>query len=128
MRTLNDDIITIPNNKFLNEVTSGNYGALDMQGGDSVYAPGMDEDITARDLIQEAAPHQAVTSKSYLLGDGKRQHHYLTTPSAIQLTRKAYVVDTAYEKLFETDITLRVMKEFKKHNINPPKNLGGCSP
>jgi hypothetical protein len=31
------------------------------------------------------------------------------------------VVDTAYEKLFETDITLRVMKEFKKHGIKPPK-------
>lgn len=32
MQTLNDDIITIPNNKFLNEVAvSGNYGALDMQ-------------------------------------------------------------------------------------------------
>jgi small-conductance mechanosensitive channel len=56
MRTLNDDIITIPNNKFLSEVTvSGNYGALDMQVVIPFYV-GMDEDITlARDLIQEAA-------------------------------------------------------------------------
>lgn len=56
MRTLSDDIITIPNNKFLNEVAvSGNYGALDMQVVIPFYV-GMDEDIVlARNLIQEAA-------------------------------------------------------------------------
>lgn len=121
MRTLNDDIITIPNNKFLNEVVvSGNYGALDMQ----VVIPffvGLDQDINlARTLIQEAAsssryihlPKPVVVLVKQTITD-----NYL----AIQLTCKAYVVDTAYEKLFETDITLRVMKEFKKHGINPPK-------
>ncbi|MFS1955759.1 mechanosensitive ion channel family protein [Vibrio cyclitrophicus] len=121
MRTLNDDIITIPNNKFLNEVTtSGNYGALDMQVVIPFYV-GMNEDITlARDLIQEAAsssryihlPKPVTVLVKQTITDS-----YL----AIQLTCKAYVVDTAYEKLFETDITLRVMKEFRKHNINPPK-------
>lgn len=121
MRTLNDDIITIPNNKFLNEVTtSGNYGALDMQVVIPFYV-GMNEDITlARDLIQEAAsssryihlPKPVTVLVKQTIAD-----NYL----AIQLTCKAYVVDTAYEKLFETDITLRVMKEFKKHNINPPQ-------
>ena len=56
MQTLNDDIITIPNNKFLNEVAmSGNYGALDMQVVIPFYI-GMDQDINiARDIIQEAA-------------------------------------------------------------------------
>ncbi|USD39904.1 mechanosensitive ion channel [Vibrio sp. SCSIO 43135] len=121
MRTLNDDIITIPNNKFLNEVTmSGNYGALDMQVVIPFYV-GMEEDISlARDLIQEAAsssryihlPKPVVVLVKQTITD-----NYL----AIQLTCKAYVVDTAYEKLFETDITLRVMKEFKKHGINAPK-------
>ncbi len=121
MRTLNDDIITIPNNKFLNEVTvSGNYGALDMQ----VVIPffiGLDQDIgLARNLIQEAAsssryihlPKPVVVLVKQTITD-----NYL----AIQLTCKAYVVDTAYEKLFETDITLRVMQEFQKHAINPPR-------
>ncbi|WP_261817345.1 mechanosensitive ion channel family protein [Vibrio gallicus] len=121
MRTLNDDIITIPNNKFLNEVTiSGNYGALDMQ----VVIPffvGVDQDIDlARTLIQEAAsssryihlPKPVVVLVKQSITD-----NYL----AIQLTCKAYVVDTAYEKLFETDITLRVMKEFRQHNITPPR-------
>ncbi|WP_432816129.1 mechanosensitive ion channel family protein [Vibrio intestinalis] len=121
MRTLNDDIITIPNNRFLNEVTvSGNYGALDMQVVIPFYV-GMDEDIVlARDLIQEAAsssryihlPKPVTVLVKQTIAD-----NYL----AIQLTCKAYVVDTAYEKLFETDITLRVMKEFKQHGIKPPK-------
>lgn len=121
MRTLNDDIITIPNNKFLNEVTtSGNYGALDMQVVIPFYV-GMNEDITlARDLIQEAASSSRyihLPKPVTVLVKQTITDNYL----AIQLTCKAYVVDTAYEKLFETDITLRVMKEFKKHNINPPQ-------
>ena len=121
MRTLNDDIITIPNNKFLNEVTtSGNYGALDMQVVIPFYV-GLNEDITlARDLIQEAASSSRyihLPKPVTVLVKQTITDNYL----AIQLTCKAYVVDTAYEKLFETDITLRVMKEFKKHNINPPK-------
>lgn len=121
MRTLNDDIITIPNNKFLNEVTvSGNYGALDMQVVIPFYI-GMDQDITlARNLIQEAAsssryihlPKPVAVMVKQTITD-----NYL----AIQLTCKAYVVDTAYEKLFETDITLRVMKEFQKNGIEPPR-------
>ncbi|UTT84799.1 mechanosensitive ion channel family protein [Vibrio pelagius] len=121
MRTLNDDIITIPNNKFLNEVTtSGNYGALDMQVVIPFYV-GMNEDITlARDLIQEAASSSRyihLPKPVTVLVKQTITDNYL----AIQLTCKAYVVDTAYEKLFETDITLRVMKEFKKHGIKPPK-------
>lgn len=121
MRTLNDDIITIPNNKFLNEVTvSGNYGALDMQVVIPFYI-GMDEDITlARDLIQEAASSSRyihLPKPVTVLVKQTITDNYL----AIQLTCKAYVVDTGYEKLFETDITLRVMKEFKQHGINPPK-------
>ena len=121
MRTLTDDIITIPNNKFLSEVVvSGNYGALDMQVVIPFYV-GMNEDITlARDLIQEAASSSRyihLPKPVTVLVKQTITDNYL----AIQLTCKAYVVDTAYEKLFETDITLRVMKEFKKHSINPPQ-------
>ena len=120
MQTLNDDIITIPNNKFLNDVTvSGNYGGLDMQVVIPFYI-GMDQDITkARDIIQEAAsssryihlPKPVVVHVKQTITD-----NYL----AIQLTCKAYVVDIKFEKLFETDITLRVMQEFRKENICPP--------
>lgn len=120
MRTLSDDIITIPNNKFLNEVTtSGNYGALDMQVVIPFYV-GLDEDISlARDLIQEAASSSRyihLPKPVVVLVKQTMTESFL----AVQLTCKAYVVDTEYEKLFETDITLRVMKEFKAHGIKPP--------
>ncbi|TEW55621.1 mechanosensitive ion channel [Psychromonas sp. RZ22] len=120
MNTLNDDVITIPNNKFLNEaVSSGNYGALDMQVNIPFHV-GLDQDITlARELIQECAsssryvhlPKPVVVIVQQTITD-----NYL----AIKLTCKAYVVDTKFEKLFETDITLRVMQEFRNNNILPP--------
>ncbi len=120
MRTLNDDIITIPNNKFLSEVTvSGNYGALDMQVVIPFYIS-MDQDIRlARDLIQEAASSSRyihLPKPVTVLVKQTITDNYL----AIMLTCKAYVVDTKYEKLFETDITLRVMQEFRKSDIYPP--------
>lgn len=120
MRTLNDDIITIPNNKFLSEVTvSGNYGALDMQVVIPFYIS-MDQDIRlARDLIQEAASSSRyihLPKPVTVLVKQTITDNYL----AIMLTCKAYVVDTKYEKLFETDITLRVMEEFARNDIRPP--------
>ncbi|GAD30293.1 mechanosensitive ion channel family protein [Photobacterium leiognathi lrivu.4.1] len=120
MRTLTDDIITIPNNKFLSEVTvSGNYGALDMQVVIPFYIS-MDQDIRlARDLIQEAASSSRyihLPKPVTVLVKQTITDNYL----AIMLTCKAYVVDTKYEKLFETDITLRVMEEFARNGIKPP--------
>ncbi|AZL85226.1 MULTISPECIES: mechanosensitive ion channel family protein [Aliivibrio] len=120
MQTLNDDIITIPNNKFLNEVAiSGNYGALDMQVVIPFYI-GMDQDINAaRDIIQEAASSSRyihLPKPVVVLVKQTITENYL----GIQLTCKAYVVDIKFEKLFETDITLRVMQEFRKTDIYPP--------
>jgi len=120
MRTLNDDIVTIPNNKFLSESTvSGNFGDLDMHVGMNFYI-GLDQDVElARSIISEAA-----ASSRYI---------HLPKPItvlitqvmienclAIKLRLKAYVLDTRYEKLFETDVNLRVIKEFNQTQIQPP--------
>ncbi|MDR8522958.1 MULTISPECIES: mechanosensitive ion channel family protein [Shewanella] len=120
MQTLTDDIITIPNNKFLSDVViSGNYGALDMQVVIPFYVA-LNQDLTlASDIIREAAassryihlPKPIVVLVKQDINDS-----YF----AIKLTLKAYVLDIKFEKLFETDITLRVMQEFKKQNICPP--------
>lgn len=120
MNTLSDDIITIPNNKFLNEaVSSGNYGELDMQVNIPFYV-GMAQDILlARELIQECASSSRYVHLPKPVSVIVQQtitDNYL----AIKLTCKAYVVDTKFEKLFETDITLRVMQEFRKNHILPP--------
>src|SRR5690606_25039913 len=55
MNTLDHNIVTIPNNKVLTDVTScGNYGALEMQVAMDFYI-GVDQDAQlARDIIREA--------------------------------------------------------------------------
>ena len=56
MQTLDDNTVTIPNNKFLNDIAScGNYGALDMQVVmDFHISPDQDVDV-AREIVTEAA-------------------------------------------------------------------------
>ena len=42
---------------------------------------------------------------------------------AVRLRLKAYVLDTRYEKAFETDVNLRVMDAFSAEGIGPPAIL-----
>jgi len=123
MQTLDDNTVTIPNNKFLNEITScGNYGALDMQVVID-FLIGADQDVQkAKDLVTEAAitsryvhlPKPVVVLVNQVVEDG-----YI----AVRLRLKAYVLDLKYEKLFETDINLRVIEAFRTYDVRPPAML-----
>jgi len=42
---------------------------------------------------------------------------------AVRRQLKAYVLDTRYEKAFESDVNLRVMHAFAEHRIGPPAIL-----
>lgn len=120
LRTLDDCTVTIPNNLFLSEVaSSANSGQLEMQTVIDFYI-GLDQDVLlARTLLREAA----ATSR----------YIYLPNPIAVlafqqpldgciamKLQVKAYVLDTKYEKEFQTDIVLRAHRAFAEHNILPP--------
>jgi small-conductance mechanosensitive channel len=123
LQTLDDNTVTIPNNKFLTDVTScGNYGALDMQVVMDFYI-GLDQPVDlAREVVNEAAltsryvhlPKPVVVLVSQVI-----QQNYV----AIRLRLKAYVLDTQYERDFETDVNLRVMRAFEKRGIQPPAIL-----
>ena len=123
MQTLDDSTITIPNNLFLSSVTScGNYGVLDMQVVIDFHI-GLDQDAQrASELIREAA----ATSRFVYL---PKPIVVLVTQVvleqciALRLRLKLYVLDTKYEKALETDVTLRVMDAFRKHDILPPAVL-----
>jgi len=123
LRTLDDCTVTIPNNLFLSEVTSsGNSGHLEMQTVVDFYI-GLDQDINrARELVREAA----ATSR----------YIYLPNPISVlawqepldgcismKMRLKAYVLDTKYEKDFQTDIMLRAHRSFAEHAILPPTVL-----
>ena len=121
--TLETNVITIPNNKFLTEaVSSSNLGALDMLVQQDFFI-GVDQDIQlAKKLVAEA-----ITSSRYafverdwsVLVNQVLVHNYF----AIRIRSKANVLDVQYEKPFETDVTERVMKAFREHGIQPPAVL-----
>lgn len=123
LQTLDDNTVTIPNNKFLSEITSnGNYGALDMQVT-MVFDIGMDQDVTrAREIVTEAA----VSSRFVHLPKPVVVHVEQVIHQsyvAVRLKLKAYVLDTQYEKSFQTDVNLRVLEAFRSKGILPPAML-----
>ncbi len=123
MNTLDHNIVTIPNNKVLTDVTScGNYGALEMQVAMDFYI-GVDQDIRkAQAIILEACLTSRyvflenpvpVLAKQTIVGD----------VIAIHLKARPYVLDTKYEKPFETDVHTRVAEAFREAGIRPPAVL-----
>lgn len=123
LRTLDDSTVTIPNNLFLSEVaSSGNSGQLEMQTVIDFYI-GVDQDIRrARELVREAA----ATSRYIFLPNPivvLASQVPLESCIAMQIRLKSYVLDTKFEKEFETDITLRVQAAFAEDRIQPPAVL-----
>ena len=123
LRTLDDSIVTIPNNLLLNEISSsGNFGVLHMQIEVDFHI-GVDQDaVLARRVVLEVAAisrfvflHKPVVVNvdEVLLGTG----------TALRIRLKAYVLDTQYEKDFVTDVTLRVQQVFRDNGILPPAIL-----
>ncbi len=84
---------------------------------------GLDQDIElARNIIKEAT---ATSNFVYLPKPIAIPICQIVKENyiAIQLTLKAHVLDTKFEKDFETDITLRIMDAFRKNDIRPPAIL-----
>ncbi len=120
MRTLDDNIVTIPNNRILTEVTSsGNYGALDMQVAVDFYV-GADQDLEqAERLVREAV----LTSRYVYLEKPivvLVSQEIVADMVVIQLRAKGYVLDTKYEKAFQTDVSKRVITAFRDYAVLPP--------
>jgi small-conductance mechanosensitive channel len=123
LQTLDDSTVTIPNNKFLTDMTScGNYGAIDMQIVMDFYI-GIDQNVVAaRDIVTEAgltSRYVHLPKPVVVLVKQVIHENYV----AVRLQLKAYVLDTQYEKSFETDVNLRVMRAFEEHQIGPPAIL-----
>jgi small-conductance mechanosensitive channel len=123
MVTLDDNVVTIPNNKVLTDVTScGNYGALDMQVSVHFHI-GTDQDFDAAlEIIREALTtsrfaflEKPVVVLMEQVLDG--------SVAALHLRGKAYVLDTKYEKAFVTDVTQSVLRAFREQGIQPPAVL-----
>jgi len=120
MVTLDDSMVTIPNNRFLTEITvSGNAGALDMQiVMDFLIA--IDSDVArAKKIVTEAVRTSRfvyLEKPAVVLVNDVVEANYLAT----RLRAKAYVLDVHYEKEFETDVTERVKEAFRAAGVQPP--------
>ncbi len=119
--TLDDNEVSIPNNKFLTEsVSSGNAGALDMMVVMKFYISVTEDFELAKRIIYEAC----VTSKYVFL---KKPVSIVVRETveptlATVLTCKAYVIDVRYETALGTDVTERVKRAFRRHRMQYPYN------
>lgn len=121
--TLDDNVVTIPNNKFLtDEVACANAGALDMMVQMDFHI-GLDQDVArAKQIVIEAvtATRYAYLQKPYVVLVSQVM---LDGHMAIRLRAKVYVLDVRYEKALETDVTERILEAFRAADIQPPALL-----
>jgi small-conductance mechanosensitive channel len=121
--TLDDNVVTIPNNKFLTDaVASGNAGALDMLIQIDFHI-GADQDLPlAKRLVEQAmlSCRYVYTHKPWVVSVNLLM---VGSAPAIRLRAKAYVLDVQFEKAYETDVTERVHAAFLEHEIAPPAIL-----
>ena len=117
MQTLDDNTVTIPNNKILTDITSSvNYGALDMQVNIDFFL-GVEEDfVLAERLLREAmlASNFVYLAQPVIVGIVERLDNGRVL---LQFRGKASVFDTAYEKAFVSEVTRRALLAFKEHGI-----------
>ncbi len=118
--TLDDNVVTIPNNKLVSEqVSSGNYGALDMMVVVNFHTS-LNENI---DHVIEILREVVVTSRYAYLAKPVNvvvKEVEVGMKLALRFSVKSYVLDVHYEKAFETDIVTRVSEVFKEQNIERP--------
>jgi small-conductance mechanosensitive channel len=126
--TLDDNVITIPNNKFLTDiVSSGNWGALDMLIQMDFHI-GVDQDIAlAKRLVTDAITscRYVYTKKpwSVSIKEVTAAEHF-----AIRVRAKVYVLDVQYETAMDTDVNERVYAAFRQHGILPPAHITRSMP
>lgn len=120
LSTLDDNLVTIPNSKFLTEiVSSGNSGALDMMVVTTFYLSIFEDLEKARQLLHEVV----ITSRFIYLEKPVTitvEEVAVSNTFAIKLNVKAYVLDVKYEKAFLSDVTSRGSKVLQNANIIRP--------
>ncbi|MGM0557880.1 MAG: mechanosensitive ion channel family protein [Myxococcota bacterium] len=120
VRTSDDDLVSIPNNKFLTEsVASPTAGSLQMMVTVPFYISVTEDFQLARKLVYDAC----VTSRFVYLErpvEIELEEVARDTAFATIITCKAFVIDTQFEKAFVTDVTERVKREFRSRGIEAP--------
>jgi small-conductance mechanosensitive channel len=128
LATLDDNLVTIPNSKFLTDVVaSGNSGALDMMVVNHFHVSIFEDLDRVRNLL-----HEVVISSRFVYLEKAVSITFEEIPVSnnfvIKVSVKAYVLDVKYEKAFLTDITNRGSKVLRENGIiRPVANTQGQS-
>ena len=121
LTTLDDNLVTIPNSKFITDaVSSGNAGALDMMIVVDFRLDPNSNLRKARELLTEVV----CTSRfvylrkpvSIVMNEKGSEDFFW-----IEMKVKAYVLDVRYEKAFQTDIILRGTEVLQEQGIQRPE-------
>jgi small-conductance mechanosensitive channel len=118
--TLDDSLVTIPNNLFLQKATlSGNGGELHMmvvvEFRVALHANLQQVDFLVHNAIQESTFIDQERPKIILM-----REVVVGPVLAHEIKAKVYAKDFAKEKYLETDLTQRVHAAFLDHNIPRP--------
>lgn len=120
IQTLDDNLVSVPNNRFLADVVScANAGNLEQMCVFEFWLP-CDEDF---DRAKEIAYEAAASSRYVFLEQPIRVNlREVPVPAsgqrfALRLTVKAYVFDGRFETAFATDVTERVKRAFRAAGI-----------
>lgn len=118
--TLDDNLVTIPNNKFLNEASaSANAGALDCMVVIPFYLGAAEDFVRARGVIEEATATSRYVylekPMTTLMADQFLGERFVTVVRV-----KAYVFDARFENAFASDVTERVKLAFRDAGIRTP--------
>lgn len=120
LTTLDDNLVTIPNSKFLTDsVSSGNAGALDMMVVVK-FNVAFEADLwLAEELLRElvATSRYAYLKKPISIVASEKSEGDLFF---IELLVKSYVLDVRYEKAFQTDLTMRGNRLLQSSGIPRP--------
>lgn len=120
VNTLDDNLVSIPNHRFLNDVvSSANAGSLHQMCVFPFWV-GCNEDIAAAKRVV----YEATASSRYVYVDRPITVSVREGPVphgaerfAVELKVKAYVFDGRYETAFGTDVTERVKTAFRTQGI-----------
>lgn len=117
---LGDNLISIPNNQFLNaKVSSANAGNLEQMCVMDFYIGPTQDYHLAMKIVYES-----VAASSYVYCSKKIEVYMQESPMGtmpqkimINITAKAYVIDGRYECSFVSDVHVRVKDAFRNSNI-----------
>lgn len=120
LQTLDDNLVTIPNSKFLTDsVSSGNTGALDMMIVVNFHISLHENLSLVRDIL-----HEVVITSRFVYLEKPVAISFEEIPSSetfiIKASVKAYVFDVKFEKAFLSDVTIRGNKQLFAKNIQRP--------